>query len=393
MLNRTAPLLVVSILIALSNCLCTESLVINDLYVYSIVGEYIGVYRLELSGLYKTLFTNNRSDYNYGYLKITYYFNFSLNIRFDKYSYSYLYIYYLSKYSIEHYGLPHNVVSIINETLGNLLNKIVVEYSSTVDPSLLININNWNRHEIVFENLGDKYSLTGLSLFNDILCFENTIYREEITERTIRRYIGKIYYEPISYTPLYVFLQSVYIDLLNETNYMRTTIEINQNNIGYGLSKISKSVTYHIFFKNNTSGRIGIVTYNNLFIRISHSNNIVYVNVNTDSPYRLVVITNNYVEVERSSVELRVYSLKINNIYLSSVLLVDNNTYVSFSQNVSRIQSISGNSSFVHDLTIIERQYSSLNIVLFTLFINAILIYIIYRLSRIFTSVVSRVLE
>ncbi|MEM1742115.1 MAG: hypothetical protein QXT29_04845, partial [Desulfurococcaceae archaeon] len=165
MWNKLVKIALFLILITIQFSLNIVNSLNTNLNIYRIEGEYQGTYKLEISGIYKTIFTRNYSDYKSGYLKINYNIYFNLNIIFNNYEYYFLYIYYLYNYSIDYLNIPFNIVNNINNTLRNQLNKTIIQYSKIVDPSILLNISIEDNYTIYFHRLGEQRQINGISIY------------------------------------------------------------------------------------------------------------------------------------------------------------------------------------------------------------------------------------
>lgn len=391
--NKLVKIALFLILITIQFSLNIVNSLNTNLNIYRIEGEYQGTYKLEISGIYKTIFTRNYSDYKSGYLKINYNIYFNLNIIFNNYEYYFLYIYYLYNYSIDYLNIPFNIVNNINNTLRNQLNKTIIQYSKIVDPSILLNISIEDNYTIYFHRLGEQRQINGISIYGDSVCFEHVMYREEINEATIYRYVNRAIYETISYTPFYIYRYDTYFDTVNETNYLRIILELIEIDISRDLSRISRTKTYYIHFQNGLTSRIGLISYGDTDIELIHNNNSLIIEVKKHTPYRLIMINSNGIEIEQHSVELFNVYLKPFIIQYTPVLLYDNLINIVFNNNISKFSISRSNPLVSYDITVQEKQYSSTNIILFTLFINGIALYLLYRFCKYISKIVIEALK
>ncbi len=357
-------------------------------YTYGISGEYTGVLEVDVSGKYKSLLTSNKSDLSPGHLQVTYKYWFFLDIKYTRYGLYYLYGYTLENYTIKYKGFNTKYIETINKTLARELGKTYIYRSSEVNPKILLVVSA-GFSKIYFSDFKDYRNVTAISLYEDVVCLEFSLYNEIILGDNIYKMLIVTYYDAISHTPLYFYRYRSMSDIYNDTNYIHIKETITDYGIGLGLSHISFSSTKIVYFDNGKTGKIGIITHGEYVKPIlKRKNNSLLIEINTTYPYRIVLTLDKKIRLNYSAIKFTIHRLRTADIYISNVI-THNSTYnITFNHLILKIIDQSGNTTFIHEITIDEKHYSSYSVILYTLGFNIFAIIIAYRISRLIASIV-----
>jgi len=382
--------IVLPILMLLLLCFTTVHGLSQDLgylgYSYRVEGYYEGLYELVASGSYKSTITGDPSDLEQGFLRITYKVRYVLNILINEYEYRYVYVYTLLSFNIKAQGFSRGFVNSINLTLLKYVNKTKYEVSRWVKLPIVLKLNLTNG-SIYFENAGKYYSVTGISLYNDVVCFEYATYHESIVNSVLNRLILSLYYDPLSGTPLYFYKYESSLDLYNDKNFMYTKQVVVENGVSLDLSKVSRSIMKNIYFSGSKDesevARLGVIYYGRLRgFSINCSNKDLYLRLDTLHPYRVVLIIDSYtVSIDYSSLKLREYSVRNTKIYVSPVMYRSTEYTIAFNKPI-KLPSRVDNKSLIREVTIEEREYSSIYVYVYSLVFNVLVLLGAYYLCR-----------
>ncbi len=362
----------------------------KDLYIYRTHGIYKLIYELGASGIYKAQLSRNITDTYRGSLRVLITFEFWLEMFLDKHPY-YMYIYKLDSYIIENYGFDKNIIMSLNKTLSMYLNKTIVEINDTVNPSIRLSYNTL-LNRFYFTGFSTYYNVSAIALYEDTICFENRIYSENILGNKIYRVLSSIYYDALSYTPLYFYEYHAIIDLYNDNNYIYTKQVIVEDGIGYGLSKISRSKTKLIYHDSSVS-KIGFISYvDQLNPNITYRNNTLYIDVNTEYPYRIIMVLSNKDNINETNIDfIKVYRFRTETLYMTPVITDGSLYIVVLNDPIKNIVDQQGNITFIHEITTEEKNYYSTYVIIFTLVFNIVAIIAVYQISKLLLKILSNI--
>lgn len=351
-------------------------------YVYDVVGEYTGSLEVRVSGKYKFILTSNKTDTSPAYLHVIYRYSFFLNMKYTEYGAQYLYGYTLENYTVEQEGFTDKFLEQVNKTLEKELGITHICRAVNVNPRILLMVSA-GFSKLYFNDFSEYRNISAISLYEDVVSFTFYYYSEVFLDNAIYRVFIVAYYDAISYTPLYFYRYRLITDIYNDTNYLYVKETITNYEIGSQLSRISYSHTKTIVFKDKITGKIGVITYGEYVEPVLKViNDTLLVEIDTDYPYRIILTLNKDTKINYSTIQFKSYKLRTMTIYVSEII-THNTTYIlTFNKPIIKIKEQSSNATFVHEITVEEKNYSSSTVLLYTLGFNILAIIIIYRLSK-----------
>jgi len=366
----------------------------TGVYYYDLTGEYTGILEITASGRYKAALTGNTSDTAPGYLKVNYKFSFFLVIAFSQNSFTVLYGYNLSDYSIVYRNFPEEYVAELDSMLSRKLGELVVEYSTTVNPRILLEISP-ALTSIEFTDFTEYYgNVSAIVLFEDNVCFAHYVYSEEDYRTHTYKYISSVYYNALTYTPLYFYRFRSLEEKLDENSYIRVREVVGNSDIGFKLSKLTRSNTVILKLSGNVHGRIGLISLGGgSELSINATGSKAVVEVSSKTPYRLVIVIDGRAAVKQASIKLISYQWRTLNVYVSPLTTRGSVYEIEFTQNITEITPQHLNASHVHEVTVEEKPVNAVIPVIATVLVNAILIYAVYRASKALARIIVRKLE
>ncbi|MET1160852.1 MAG: hypothetical protein ABWW65_07820 [Thermoprotei archaeon] len=354
--------------------------------IYRINGYYYGVWELGASGIYKAYLTGNNTDFSSGHLSIHYIFEYTMDIVIGEYDYIIRYFFRLNNYTIDSLGFDKSFVESFRSELNKYLNKIFYRESKWVDLPIVFT---FIPPDIVyFESITRYYNATGISLYNDVLCFEYSIFYEKTLNHYINRSVLSLYYDIISGTPLYMYKYDQTTDLYNDVNYMYTKLVITEEGVSVGLSKISFSETFYLYFEKGYKGRLSIIYYSSYDkLNISSYNNTIKLVFKSSGPYRVILILDKEIAIIDSTVDLTQIPADDKVLYVSPIKYKGTSYVFILNSPVDEILDKQNTYEFVHEVTIESRNPSSLYVALALITINLLAFLVVYVISRVVTDV------
>jgi len=366
----------------------------SGFYYYDLTGEYRGTLEITASGRYKAALTGNSSDTAPGYLKVSYTFSFFMVIVFSRSSFTLLYGYNLTGYSIAYWGFPEGFVTRLDSVLSRKLGELVVEYSTTVNPKILLEVSP-ALTSMDFADFTEYYrNVSAIVLFEDNVCFAHYAYSEEDYRTHTYKYIASIYYNALTYTPLYFYRYRSLEEKLDENSYIRVKEVLENSGVGYKLSKLTRSTTVILKLNGDIYSRIGLISLGGRpELTVNATGSKALVEVSSENPYKLVVVVDGRAAVKRASIELVNYRWRTLNVYVSPLKTHGSVYEIEFTQNITEITPQRVNASHVHGVTVEEKPVNAATPVVVVILVNAILIYAIYRASKYFARIIASGLE
>jgi len=368
-----------------------DRVVYERMYSYTsrITGEYIGTVEISVSGVFKSMMENS-DDYEPGYLKITYVFNFALLMFIDENIQRYIYLYTLKNYDIVEDGFKPVFIDKLNSILSSRLNKTIVRISSIVNPDIVLMHSLSNGFS--FEDFTNFHNVTGIVLYEDVISFNLLAYSEYTYNSRNYKLMVSAYYDSITYTPLYFNYQYTIRDLSDDRNYYFVEITVRSIEIGYQLSREMNTYTYTLYFDNGDIGKIGVVSRGRIMKPVvNFVNETLKIVVNSTQPYRLILVLDRGINVTSDYNFIAMYDLASTVIYMSKIHVSNQTFILKFKNNIIRVNGKNDNARYIHDLTIDGRTYNSIQMQIFSQIINLILILLVYRLSKYISSVLRNV--
>jgi len=366
----------------------------SGFYYYDLTGEYRGTLEITASGRYKAALTGNSSDTAPGYLKVSYTFSFFMVIAFSQNSFTLLYGYNLTGYSIAYWGFPGEFVAKLDSLLSRKLGELVVEYSTTVNPKILLELSP-ALTSVDFADFTEYYrNISAIVLFEDNVCFAHYVYREEDYRTHTYKYIGSVYYNALTYTPLYFYRFRSLEEKLDENSYVRVKEVLENSDIGFKLSKLTRSTTVILKLNGGVYGRIGLISLGGRpELSVNAIGSKAVVEVSSENPYKLVVVVDGRAAVEHASIELVNYRWRTLNVYVSPLTTHGSVYEIEFTQNITEIAPQRLNAPFIHEVTVEDKPANAVTPVIATVLVNAILIYAVYRACKYFARIIASGLE